>query len=363
MKKRKFDFVLFTSVLILILFGLVMIYSASSIWAEYKFHDSFKYVKQQALFIGIGIALLIAVSKIDYRLYFKKTNLILGICLLLLVLVLIPGIGSVRNGSQSWFGIGSFGVQPSEFAKLGLIIFVSKYLVKNERYLKEIKRGVFPILGVLFLVFGLIMLQPDFGTGMIIVVSILAMMFIAGVDFKFFLALGGIGVFGIVGLIVIAPYRMDRIVSFLDPWKDPLGTGFQIIQSLYAIGPGGLLGQGFLNSRQKQFYLPEPQTDFIFSVISEEFGVLGVLIVSFLFLTVLYRGIKIALNAPDNFSKYLAFGMVFQILIQTVMNLMVVIGLIPVTGVTLPFLSYGGSSLLITLVSIGILLNISRSTI
>ena len=227
--------------------------------------------------------------------------------------------------------------------------------------MKEIKRGVFPILGVLFLVFGLIMLQPDFGTGMIIVVSILAMMFIAGVDFKFFLALGGIGVFGIVGLIAIAPYRMDRIVSFLDPWKDPLGTGFQIIQSLYAIGPGGLLGQGFLNSRQKQFYLPEPQTDFIFSVISEEFGVLGVLIVSFLFLTVLYRGIKIALNAPDNFSKYLAFGMVFQILIQTVMNLMVVIGLIPVTGVTLPFLSYGGSSLLITLVSIGILLNISKN--
>ncbi len=361
MKSKKFDFVLFISVLILILFGLVMIYSASSIWAEYKFHDSFKYVKQQALFIGIGIVLLIAVSRIDYRLYFKKTNLILGVCLLLLVLVLIPGIGSIRNGSQSWFGIGSFGIQPSEFAKLGLIIFVSKYLVKNEKYLKEIKRGVFPILGVLFLVFGLIMLQPDFGTGMIIVVSILAMMFIAGVDFKFFLALGGIGVFGIVGLIVIAPYRMDRIVSFLDPWKDPLGTGFQIIQSLYAIGPGGLLGQGFLNSRQKQFYLPEPQTDFIFSVISEEFGVLGVLIVSFLFLTVLYRGIKIALNAPDNFSKYLAFGMVFQILIQTVMNLMVVIGLIPVTGVTLPFLSYGGSSLLITLVSIGILLNISKN--
>ncbi len=360
MKSRKFDFVLFIAVLILILFGLVMIYSASSIWAEYKFHDSFKYVKQQALFIGIGIALLLAVAKIDYRLYYKKANLILGVCLLLLVLVLIPGIGTIRNGSQSWFGIGSFGVQPSEFAKLGLIIFVSKYLVKNEKYLKEIKRGVFPILGILFLIFGLIMLQPDFGTGMIIVVSILAMMFIAGVDFRFFLVLGGIGVFGIVGLIAIAPYRMDRIISFLDPWKDPLGTGFQIIQSLYAIGPGGLLGQGFLNSRQKQFYLPEPQTDFIFSVISEEFGVLGVVIVSSLFLVILYRGIQIALKAPDNFSKYLAFGMIFQILIQTVMNLMVVIGLIPVTGVTLPFLSYGGSSLLITIISIGILLNISK---
>ena len=360
MKSRKFDFVLFIAVLILILFGLVMIYSASSIWAEYKFHDSFKYVKQQALFIGIGIVLLLAVAKVDYRLYYKKTNLILGICLLLLVLVLIPGIGTIRNGSQSWFGIGSFGVQPSEFAKLGLIIFTAKYLTKNEKYLKEIKKGILPILGILFLIFGLIMLQPDFGTGMIIVVSILAMMFIAGVDIRFFLVLGGIGVFGIIGLIAIAPYRMDRIVSFLNPWKDPLGTGFQIIQSLYAIGPGGLLGQGFLNSRQKQFYLPEPQTDFIFSVISEEFGVLGVLIVSSLFLVILYRGIQIALKAPDNFSKYLAFGMIFQILIQTVMNLMVVIGLIPVTGVTLPFLSYGGSSLLITLISIGILLNISR---
>ncbi len=337
-----------------------MIYSASSIWAEYKFGDAFKYVKTQTLFIVIGIVLMNFVSNIDYKEYFKRTNLIIGVCLLLLVLVLIPGIGSIRNGSQSWFGIGSFGVQPSEFAKLGLIIFTAKYLALNQKDLKNIKRGVFPILGMLFLVFGLIMLQPDFGTGMIIVVSILAMMFVAGVPVKFCLGLGGLGVFGIIGLIVVAPYRMERITSFLDPWKDPLGTGFQIIQSLYAIGPGGLLGQGFLNSRQKQFYLPEPQTDFIFSIISEEFGFLGVLIVSFLFLLILYRGIQIALHARDDFSKYLAFGMVFQILIQAVMNLMVVIGLIPVTGVTLPFLSYGGSSLLITMISIGILLNISK---
>lgn len=339
-----------------------MIYSASSIWASYKFGDAFKYVKQQSLFIMIGIPLMIYISKIDYTKYYKKTNLILGICLLLLVLVLIPGIGSIRNGSQSWFGIGSFGIQPSEFAKLGLIIFTAKYLAINQRDLKSIKKGVIPILMVLFLVFGLIMLQPDFGTGMIIVTSIIAMLFIAGVNMKFFIGLGALGVFGIIGLIVIAPYRMDRITSFLNPWSDPLGTGFQIIQSLYAIGPGGLLGQGFLNSRQKQFYLPEPQTDFIFSIISEEFGCLGVIIVAGLFLTILYRGIKIALNAKDEFSKYLAFGMIFQMMIQAIMNLMVVIGLIPVTGVTLPFLSYGGSSLLITLVSIGILLNISRNT-
>ena len=359
MKKKK-DILLFISCILLVVFGLVMIYSASSIWAEYKFGDAFKYVKTQTLFIVIGIVLMNFVSNIDYKEYFKRTNLIIGVCLLLLVLVLIPGIGSIRNGSQSWFGIGSFGVQPSEFAKLGLIIFTAKYLALNQKDLKNIKRGVFPILGMLFLVFGLIMLQPDFGTGMIIVVSILAMMFVAGVPVKFFLGLGGLGVFGIIGLIVVAPYRMERITSFLDPWKDPLGTGFQIIQSLYAIGPGGLLGQGFLNSRQKQFYLPEPQTDFIFSIISEEFGFLGVLIVSFLFLLILYRGIQIALHARDDFSKYLAFGMVFQILIQAVMNLMVVIGLIPVTGVTLPFLSYGGSSLLITMISIGILLNISK---
>lgn len=337
-----------------------MIYSASSIWANYKFGDEFKYVKNQLLFIVIGIVLMMTVSKIDYTLYYKKTNLILGVCLLLLVLVLIPGIGSVRNGSRSWFGIGSFGIQPSEFAKLGLIIFTAKYLSVNNKFLKDIKKGVVPILLVLFLIFGLIMLQPDFGTGMIIVVSILAMLFIAGVNIKFFIGLGTLGIFGIIGLIAIAPYRIDRITSFIDPWSDPLGTGFQIIQSLYAIGPGGLLGQGFLNSRQKQFYLPEPQTDFIFSIISEEFGFLGVLIVSGLFLFILYRGIKIALNSRDEFSKYLSFGMVFQILIQAVLNLSVVIGLIPVTGVTLPFLSYGGSSLLITMISMGILLNVSR---
>lgn len=358
--KKKFDLVLFITVIVLILFGLVMIYSASSIWAEYKFHDAFKYVKQQSLFIAVGIVLMIIVSKIDYKYYHKKTGLILASCLLLLILVLIPGIGSVRNGSRSWFGIGSFGIQPSEFAKLGLIIFTSKYLSDNEKVIGNFKKGVLPILLVLFLFFGLIMLQPDLGTGMVIVVSIVSLLFIAGVDMKFFYIGGVVGLLGVVVLILIAPYRMDRITSFIDPWSDPLGTGFQIIQSLYAIGPGGLLGMGFLNSRQKHFYLPEPQTDFIFSIISEEFGCLGVLIVSSLFVLLLYRGIKIAIHANNLFSKYLAFGMIFQILFQTLMNLMVVVGLIPVTGVTLPFLSYGGSSLLITLVSVGILLNISR---
>ena len=360
--KKNIDIYLFFAVMALILFGLVMIYSSSYIWAEYKFNDAFKYVKQQGLFIIIGTFLMLLISKIDYKIYEKKAFPIFIACIILLILVLIPGIGKIRNGSRSWFGIGSFGIQPSEFAKLGLIMLTSKYLSKSNKFIKDLTKGVFPILGVLFLVFGLIMLQPDFGTGMIIVVSIIAMLFVAGVNMKFFFGLGALGVIGIIVLILIAPYRMDRITSFINPWNDPLGTGFQIIQSLYAIGPGGLLGMGFLNSRQKHFYLPEPQTDFIFSIISEEFGILGIIIVASLFVFILYRGMRISLRCSDSFGKYLAFGMTFQILIQAVMNLMVVVGLIPVTGVTLPFLSYGGSSLLISMASIGILLNISRNS-
>lgn len=303
---------------------------------------------------------MIMVSKIPFKIYFEKANKILIGSLILLVLVIIPGIGTVRNGSRSWFGIGSFGIQPSEFAKLALIIFTSKYLTKNEKNLKYIKKGVLPILGTVILVFGLIMLQPDFGTGMIILVSIIGLLFVSGVNFKFFIRLGLLGLVGIIVLIAIAPYRLERILSFLNPWSDPLGSGFQIIQSLYAIGPGGLFGQGFMNSRQKHFYLPEPQTDFIFSIISEEFGFLGILIVATLFMIIIFRGFKIAQNSENKFAKYLAFGITFGLAFQAILNLMVVVGLIPVTGVTLPFLSYGGSSLLITLVSMGVLLNISR---
>ena len=357
---KKFDLLLFITIITISLFGIIMIYSASYIWAEYKFNDPFKFVEHQGLFFIIGIIMMLITSKIPYKVYFEKANTLLLLSIILLILVIIPGIGTVRNGSRSWFGIGSFGIQPSEFAKLTLIIFTSKYLTKNEKNLKYIKKGVLPILGIVILVFGLIMLQPDFGTGMIILVSIIGLLFVSGVDFKFFIRLGLIGVVGIVLLIAIAPYRLERILSFLNPWSDPLGSGFQIIQSLYAIGPGGLFGQGFMNSRQKHFYLPEPQTDFIFSIISEEFGFLGILIVATLFTIIIFKGFKIAQNSGDKFAKFLAFGITFGLAFQAILNLMVVVGLIPVTGVTLPFLSYGGSSLLITLISMGVLLNISR---
>ena len=328
----KFDKILFFSVIILSIFGLLMIYSSSSIWAEYKFDDSFHFLKYQTIFFIIGLLVMIVVSNIDYKFYYKYSNKILLLSFILLILVLIPGIGTIRNGSRSWFGLGPLGIQPSEAAKISLIIFTSKYLSLNERYIKNFFKGVLPILIIVSIFFGLIMLQPDLGTGLILFLSIVAILFISGVSMKLFIMGGFIGVIGVVILIIIAPYRMDRITSFINPWKDPLGTGFQMIQSLYAIGPGGVLGMGLGNSIQKHFYLPEPQTDFIFSIISEELGVMGSVIVVSLFLILLSRSIKISLNTTDLFSKYLSFGITFQLIFQTIMNLSVVVGLIPVTG-------------------------------
>lgn len=329
---KKEDKLLLLVVILTVIFGIVMIYSASFIWAEYKFHDPFKFVKAQSMFFLISLILVYILRKINPRIYYEKANLILAICFILLILVLIPGLGSVRNGSRSWFGIGGFGIQPSEFAKLGLIIYVSKYLANNNKLITDIKKGVFPIILVIGVFFLLIMLEPDFGTGMVIVITLISILFISGVKLSFFVKIGLLGLLGIVGLILVAPYRMARIVSFLNPWVDPLGSGYQIIQSLYAIGPGGLLGQGFLNSRQKQFYLPEPQTDFIFSIISEEFGFLGILILTSFFGFIFYRIVKIALKETNLFNKYLCFGLGFGIIIQAILNISVVIGLIPVTG-------------------------------
>lgn len=326
---KKFNIPLFVSVVILSVFGLIMIYSASYIWAEYKYNDALKYFKNQLLFLIIGIFLMLFISKINYNYYKNKASFILICCIVLLILVLIPGVGTVRNGSRSWFGIGSFGIQPSEFAKIGMIIFTSKYLSITK--LRNTKDVLF-ILILTMLIFGLIMLQPDFGTGTIFVMSIIGILFIAGLNIKFFIKLGILGSILVVLLILIAPYRLSRIMSFLNPWSDPLGSGFQIIQSLYAIGPGGLFGFGLLNSRQKHFFLPEPQTDFIFSIISEELGFVGCLFVVLMFVIICYNGFKISRKCDDLFGKYLSFGLIFQLGFQASLNLMVVTGVIPVTG-------------------------------
>ncbi len=335
-----------------------MVYSSSYVWAEYKFDDPLKFIKNQGLFFIIGLIFMFIISKINYKFYQNKSNFIILLCLILLILVLIPGIGTVRNGSQSWFGIGSFGIQPSEFAKLGLIIFTANYLSKKDK-IKTLK-SVLKIIILALIIFSLIMLQPDFGTGIIILITVIGMLFISGLDIKYFIQMGILGIIGVIGLVAIAPYRLERILSFLNPWSDPLGSGFQIIQSLYAIGPGGLFGFGLGNSRQKHFYLPEPQTDFIFSIICEELGFFGAFLIILLFAFICIVGFNISRKCADKFGKYLSFGIIFQLSFQAILNLMVVVGLIPVTGVTLPFLSYGGSSLLITLCSMGIVLNISR---
>ena len=358
---KKLNILLLIIVTIMALYGIIMIYSASSVWAQYKFNDAFHFAKYQFIFFIISFLCMLIVKKIDYNLYKRHSNKILLLSLILLILVLIPGIGTLRNGSRSWFKIGPFGLQPSEIAKVSLIIFLSKYLEKNQNNLSNIKKSILPVLGIIFLFFGLIMLEPDFGTGMVIVLSLMLILFISGVKLKFFASLGILGILGIAGLIIIAPYRLKRIISFLNPWSDPLGSGYQIIQSLYAIGPASLLGLGFGKSIQKQFYLPEPQTDFIFAIICEEFGIVGAISVIALFISLFYIILKISLKQNNLFAKYLSFGLVMQIILQGALNLCVVTSLIPVTGVSLPFFSYGGSSLLVSMISIGIILNIYGS--
>ncbi len=337
-----------------------MVYSASAIWASYKFDDSFFFAKRQLLFAGLGVLSMFFLMNVDYWTWRTWAKLLLIVCFILLVAVLIPGVGMVRNGSRSWIGIGAFSIQPSEFMKLAMIAFLAKFLSENQKKITSLKKGLVPALSLVFLAFGIIMLQPDLGTGTVMVGTCMTMIFIAGARISHFIGLGLIGLAGFAALIISAPYRIKRITSFLDPWQDPLGSGFQIIQSLYAIGPGGLFGLGLGQSRQKFFYLPEPQTDFIFAILAEELGFIGGTLILLLFSLLFWRGVRVALGAPDLFGSFLALGIIAMIAIQVIINIGVVTGLMPVTGITLPFLSYGGSSLTLMLMAIGVLLNISR---
>ena len=321
-------------VMTIVFIGLMMVYSASNIWAGYKFNDSLYYIKRQALFAVIGIIAMFIFSKIDYHIYQNNANKILIFCFILMILVLIPGLGSVRGGSRSWFNLGIISLQPSELFKIAIIIYSANYISNHYHELKRLKASI-KLLVVLSLGFGLIMLQPDFGSGFVMVCSIIVMLIVSPFPFKYFIMLGILGVIGIVLMIISAPYRLARIVAFLNPFADPLGSGFQIIQSLYAIAPGGILGVGFNNSVQKHFYLPEPQTDFIFAIYLEEFGLIGgiflVGLYGYLFITVFNQAMKV----KDLFGSFLMIGIISMIGIQTLINLGVVVGLFPVTGVTL----------------------------
>ena len=346
--------------IILIFIGLLTIYSSSYVWATYKFHNKYHYLIYQTIFVIFGFIVLKIIQKIDISFLKKNINKFLLIGIVLLILVVIPGIGVVRNGSRSWFSLGPFSFQPSEIIKIILFIYTAKYLEKYHYKINKIKDTLLPLLIMLGTVILLVMLEPDFGSSMIIILSVLSMIFISGLKYKFFSYIGIIGLILITIIIIFAPYRLARIVSFLNPWTDPLGSGYQIIQSLYAIGPGGLFGHGLFNSRQKYFYLPEPQTDFIFSIFCEELGFVAAFIVIALFVLLLYNMYKVSAKQSNLFYKFLSFGIFASLAIQTAMNLCVVVGLVPVTGVTLPFFSYGGSSLLTTLISVGIVLNIAK---
>jgi cell division protein FtsW len=354
------DIWIIITTLLLLTIGVIMVYSASAVLAFHEFGDWFYYLKRQLLFAVLGVLAMFFTMNVDYWVWKKYARTGLFICLGLLVVVLLPGIGVVRGGARSWLGIGAFGIQPSEFMKIGMIIFLAKWLSEDQAKISLFVKGFLPPLALMGLAFGLIMLQPDLGTGVVLIGASLLIIYSAGARLLHLSYFAMIGLAGFAGLIIQAPYRLQRITSFLDPWQDPLGAGYQAIQSLYAIGPGGLVGLGLGMSRQKYSYLPEPQTDFIFSIIAEELGFFGAGFVLLLFTILVWRGMRTAITAPDTFGSLAAVGIIGMIAVQVIINIGVVIGMFPVTGITLPLISAGGSSLTLMLTSIGILLNISR---
>ena len=339
---------------LLMIFSVYIIYDASSIWAQYKYNDSFYYLKRQIIYVILGFIILFFSRKINISFLKKYSFIFLLITLFLLILVVIPGVGINKGGSSSWLGFSFLSFQPSEIFKIAIIIFASKYL--DLTFLKTASfKTIIPLLVVFLCGAILIMLQPDFGTLIVIFAAIVSMIFLSKLKFRYFIYSFVICLILFCVMIAIEPYRINRITAFIDPFSDPLGTGFQIIQSLYAIGPGGLVGEGINNSIQKYYYLPEPQTDFFYALIVEEFGLLGGLIILIIYLLLFYNLYKICKYSHSSFKYLLSFGFLSLMVVQVIINLGVVTSLFPVTGITLPFLSYGGSSLLSLCLCIGII--------
>jgi len=335
--------------------GIVFIYSASSYWAKVQYPDAVPFYLKQAIYIGIALFMFFLIR--NKNLNNKKLwQMLYIISLLLLVAVLIPGIGVERNGSRSWIDLKVFTLQPAELVKITTLMLLSYQLAAWKRHQRIIQLRHFV---TIFLPVILIMLQPDFGSAFILVVSSFILLFIANYPIKFYIIVIFFGVIGGIIAIISAPYRLKRITAFLDPWSDPLGSGFQAVQSLLAIGPSGLWGQGFLESRQKYLYLPEPQNDFIFSIILEEVGFVGGVVIVCIFACFLYFGFKLALTSIHNQSFYVMAGLTAMLTIQIALNIGVVVGVLPVTGVTLPFISYGGTSLVLTWLVVSIIYSFS----
>ncbi len=351
-------YILLGTVIGLSLFGLVMVLSASHATALADYKDSFYFLKHQAAWLTFGLIAMFFFSKFEFRSFKSFAGWGVAASAALLVLVLIPGLGITTGGASRWLDVGPISFQPSELAKFALILFAADFLARRREGIKDFET-LLPLLVWLIIIVGLIMLQPDLGTTLIIAGVFLVMLLVAGARYLHLAALAAAGTAATIGLIWMAPYRRARLMAFLDPWKDPMSSGFQNVQSLIALGSGHLFGVGLGMSKQKFFYLPAAHTDFIFAIIGEELGLLGTLSVVIAFSLMAFAGIRIAAKATTYFDRYIATGVTAMIIIQAVLNMGAVTGVLPITGVPLPLISSGGTSLLFTLTGVGILMNIS----
>jgi cell division protein FtsW len=352
---------LFTVTAILICIGIVMIYSASSIYAEERYQDSAFFLKRHILFLAVGAVLTFLAMSIDYRMLRKFSRPCLLLAFFLLVLVLIPGIGREVSGARRWFRFKVISFQPSELANLAVIIYIADFITRKGNLIKTFIKGFLPPVLILGAFAFLILLQPDLGTVLALGTVVFIMLFVAGVRTMHLASVILASLPALYVLIFQVPYRKMRIMSFLNPWADPRGSGFQIIQSQIALGSGGIFGVGLGQSMQKLFYLPAAHTDFIFSIIGEELGLCGTTAVIILFVILILQGLKVVKNAPDKFGYFLALGLLSMISVKAIINIGVSCGLLPTKGLPLPFISYGGSSFVFDMVSIGILMNIART--
>jgi cell division protein FtsW len=338
-----------------------MVFSASSATAYAFHHDTAYFVKRQVLWLLVALVFAAIAYKVDYRVLRKLDTPILVGALLALVAVLVPHVGIVSGGARRWIGAGGIAFEPSEFAKLALVVYLAAAISRNHERIRSLTRGLWPLLLVTFALAGLVLVEPDMGTATLVVFVAFAVIFVAGARLPHLLAVLLATAPPLAFFVLASPYRRDRIFAFLDPWKDPQNTGFHIVQSLLALGSGSVFGVGLGLSRQKFFYLPEQYTDFIFSIVGEELGLLGSLLVIGLFLCFAYRATKIALAAPDAFGFFLVVGCTALIVIQAFVNIGVTTSSWPVTGVPLPFISFGGSSLIVSLVAVALILNVGRT--
>ncbi len=356
-----FDRTLFFTILTLLGIGLIMIASAGVVYGRVRFGDDYYFLKRQLLGLGVGMLFLYILQRISYKVWQRFVVPIFLIALVLLVLVFIPGFGTTVYGAARWVDLGPFSFQPSEVMKFAIILYLAAWLSnKGRAKTSDFFEGLVPFLALLSVVGFLIIKQPDTGTlGLIFLIS-LAIFFASGASIIHIFSLFFGGLVSLFILIKIAPYRLQRFLVFMNPEHDPMGFGYQMTQALLAIGSGGLFGVGLGQSRQKFNYLPEPVTDSIFAILAEELGLIGTVVVVALFLFLAWRGLKIAMYAPDEFGRLLAVGIVSWVVFQAFINIAAITGLIPLTGIPLPFISYGGTSLAVLLAAVGILLNISK---